>query len=68
MSTDSRIEAAQKHIQRTEEDIARQKKIIEDLRRDGRTTRGAETLLDLFLETLRAHEQTLALLRQFQEL
>ena len=58
------LDTIERHILAAEDDIDRQKDLIAELRRDGHSTHVAESLLDIFCETLRSHEQSLAVFHQ----
>jgi hypothetical protein len=66
MDTQISVEIFESKIRKAEEDIDRQQKLIEELRRDGHPTHSAEILLQLFWDVLRTRERTLALLHQAQ--
>lgn len=53
---------ARRHVREAESHIARQKEIIETLRRDGHPTLEAEELLKTMYETLWSHQDGLAVL------
>lgn len=58
MSQTSKVEMARRHVREAEAHIARQKEIIEELRRDGHSTLEAELLLKVFQDTLRSHKES----------
>lgn len=62
MEREAKIEMAERHIRQAEEHIRGQKEIIEQLRRDGHPTLGAEELLRTFEETLQTHRSDLDLM------
>jgi hypothetical protein len=57
------IEAIEKLICETEASIGRQKKMVTELRRDGRPTIGAATLLRLFESDLEGYPEVLDSIR-----
>ena len=57
MSQHDHLALADRHIAECRAHIARQREIIEELRRDGHETDLAETLLDVLETSLRAFER-----------
>jgi hypothetical protein len=57
MAGETALELVEQHIRESEAHIARQKEVIEELRRDGEPTEAAESLLRIFEETLAAQQR-----------
>lgn len=53
MKPESKLDILNRHIAEAEAAIARQKRLIEELEREGHPTKGSHILLGLFEETLR---------------
>ena len=64
MAGETTLEMVMQHIRESEGHIARQKAIIEELRRDNQPTEAAASLLRIFEETLAAHQRRAEQLRQ----
>lgn len=58
------LEMVEQHIREAEAHIVRQREIIAELQRDGCPTVAAESLLDVFRQTLASHEAHADLLRR----
>ena len=61
------LKMALRHVREGEAHVARQKQIIAELRRDRHPTLEAEKLLETFEQTLKAHQDGLAVVRAEQE-
>ena len=61
--TETRLQTAERHVREAEAHIARQREIVEELRRDGHPTIEAEILLRIFEDTLKSHLDGLARVR-----
>jgi hypothetical protein len=57
------LQMAERHVREGEEHVAKQRRIVADLREGGHPTRVAETLLDEFEATLADHRAHLARIR-----
>ncbi len=64
MRTETHLEMAKRHVREAEAIVARQRKLVEQLRRDGHDLVEAERLLRNFEESLEAHRQGLAHMRR----
>ena len=63
MKPESRLEIAERQVRDAEEDVARQKRIVEDLVKAGHPAVGARTLLRLLQQTLDNYREALYLIR-----
>lgn len=59
MEGETRVQIAERHVRQAEMHVARQKEMIERLRRRNRSTVDDEKLLQIFMETLRVHQDDL---------
>jgi len=57
MAGETALQLVEQHIRESEGHIARQKEVIEELRRDDEPTEAAESLLRIFEETLAAQQR-----------
>lgn len=59
MEGETRVQIAERHVRQAETHVARQKQMIERLRRRNRSTVDDEKLLQIFQETLKVHQDDL---------
>jgi hypothetical protein len=66
MQGESKLDMAERHVREAEVHVAHQQDILARLRRDGHPTLDAESLLNVFQETLKTHQDDLARLQAEQ--
>jgi hypothetical protein len=66
MQGESKLHMAERHVREAKTHVAQQRDILERLRRDGHPTMDAESLLGVFQETLKTHQDDLARLQAEQ--
>lgn len=65
MLGETTLQMVERHIREGEAHVVRQMEIIEELRRDGHPTLAAESLLQVFLQTLASHKMHAEQLRMY---